>query len=122
MIVRLPIRIALYVGLGRVICVLGRQVRFKSKVSPFIEKIPLPPVGVFCRFLSDDVLLLSKFKISSRPELSTFVDVTVLKLTTFFDRGSLTPRKVDNLFLLKLPTFIDKKMPYYQRFYPIMVL
>ena len=78
-------------GLGRVICVLGRQVRLKSKLSTFKERRPSPPVGVFCRFLSDDVLLLSKFEISSRPDLSTFVDVTALKLSTFFDRGSSTP-------------------------------
>ena len=93
MIVRLPIRIALYVGFGRVICVLGRQVRFTSKLSTFKERRPSPPVEVFCRFLSDDVLLLSKFEISSRPDLSTFVDVTTLKLSTIFDRGSRTPQR-----------------------------
>ena len=78
-------------GFGRDICVLGRQVRFSSKLSTFKERRPSPPVEVFCRFLSDDVLLLSKFEISSRPDLSTFVDVTALKLSTIFDRGSSTP-------------------------------
>ena len=113
MIIRLPIKIALYVGFGRVICVLGRQVRFSSKLSTFFDRGSSTPIDNFSSFsikFAKALLISSNFGLSTSPERGT------PKLTTNFCRGSRTPPMVDNLLSLKPSTFTDKKALYYQHF------
>ena len=53
MIIRLPIKIALYVGFGRVICVLGRQARFSSKLSTIFDRGSSTPIDIFSSFSAE---------------------------------------------------------------------